>query len=94
VNLEQPWRETAVGWDTRDHALDVVVDRDGSWAWKDEDHLAAEVTRGHVSHDEAERIRAEGERVIADRPWPTGWEAFEPDPSWPLPTLPAAWDVL
>ena len=40
VNLEEPWRASSLGWDTRDLALDIVVSRDGSWRWKDEDHLS------------------------------------------------------
>ncbi len=39
VNLEDPWRETALGFDTTDHLLDVWIDPDRTWRWKDEDHL-------------------------------------------------------
>jgi len=31
--------------------------------------------------------------VLADPPWPTGWEAWRPDPSWPVPELPPGWDA-
>jgi hypothetical protein len=65
----------------------VVVDPDGSWRWKDEDELADAVYAGRV--DEA-AVRTEAERVLAERPWPTGWEDFRPDPTWPIPELPAA----
>jgi hypothetical protein len=94
VNLEEPWRESRLGWDTRDLALDIVVSRDGSWYWKDEDHLAAAVERGWISRDQATLVREEGERVLAARPWPTGWEDWRPDPSWPIPELPEGWDVV
>ena len=53
VNLEEPWRASSVGWDTRDLALDIVVERDGSWRWKDEDHLAAAVERGWIDSGRA-----------------------------------------
>lgn len=94
VNLEEPWRESRLGWDTRDLALDVVVSRDGSWRWKDEDHLAAAVERGWITPDQAALVRKEGERVLAARPWPTGWEDWRPDPEWPSPGLPEGWDVV
>jgi uncharacterized protein DUF402 len=94
VNLEEPWRASRVGWDTRDLALDIVVERDGSWRWKDEDHLAAAVERGWITQDQARLVREEGERVLAARPWPTGWESWRPDPSWPAPELPDGWDVV
>jgi predicted RNA-binding protein associated with RNAse of E/G family len=94
VNLQDPLRPTSLGWDTRDHTLDITVEPDGTWSWKDEDHLAAAVARGRFSEEEARAIRAEGERVIAERPWPTGWEEWRPDPSWVRPQLPDGWDIF
>jgi hypothetical protein len=44
--------------------------------------------------DDAASARAEGERVLAAWPFPTGWEDFRPDPRWELPQLPAGWDVV
>lgn len=92
VNLEEPWRRTAVGWDSRDQALDVVVDPDGSWSWKDEDHLAAATARGHYTRKQAAAVLAEGEAVLAERPWLTGWEDRRPDPAWATRQLPPGWD--
>lgn len=92
VNLEEPWSASSVGWDTRDLALDIVVERDGSWRWKDEDHLAAAVERGWITPEKASAVRAEGERVLAAWPFPTGWEDWRPDPRWEVPRLPAGWD--
>ena len=46
-----------------------------------------------MTADEAARIRAEGERIVAERPWPTGWEDFVPDPAWPPPELPDGWEA-
>jgi hypothetical protein len=37
-------------------------------------------------------VRAEGERVLAAWPFPTDWEEFRPDPTWPLPALPEGWE--
>jgi hypothetical protein len=39
VNLELPWQRTELGFDSRDHQLDIVVRADRSWQWKDEDEL-------------------------------------------------------
>jgi hypothetical protein len=92
VNLQEPLRRTELGFDTRDQLLDLVRSRDGGWRWKDEDELAAAVGAGHLGADEADAVRAEGLRVIEADPFPTGWEAWEPDPSWPVPALPTGWD--
>lgn len=92
VNLQAPIRRSRFGFDTRDHALDITVEPNGTWAWKDEDHLEQLVDLGVFSRAEAADIRGEGERVVAERPWPTGWEEWRPDPAWPLPTLPDGWE--
>jgi hypothetical protein len=91
VNLEAPWQPTRIGFDTQDHTLDLWVERDGSWRWKDEDELAVAVEHGLVSREQANAFRAEGERVIEEWPFPTGWENWRPDPSWPTTELPADW---
>ncbi len=94
VNLQEPLRETAVGLDTCDLALDLWVEADGAWHWKDEDDFAEMQTLGIVDEQRAAAIRAEGERVISAWPFPTGWEDWRPDPAWPVPELPADWDVV
>ena len=63
VNLEEPWQESPFGFDTTDHALDVVVAPDRSWHWKDEDDLAEAVDVGLFSRAQADAIRTEGERA-------------------------------
>lgn len=94
VNLQAPLVRSALGFDTTDWALDVVVDPDGSWQWKDEDDFAQAQELGVFDAHEAASIRVEGERVVAERPWPTGWEDWRPPPEWTPPTLPQGWDVV
>jgi hypothetical protein len=89
VNLQEPFARAPLGVDTADQMLDLVRTRDGAWRWKDEHELDAAVAAGIFSDDERAAIRAEASRVIAADPFPTGWEDWEPDPSWPLPALPA-----
>jgi uncharacterized protein len=99
VNLEDPWRETALGYDSTDHLLDIWVDPGRSWRWKDEDHLAEAVEIGLFSAEQARSFRAEGERAIErieawTSPFDEGWENWRPDPEWPLPSIPEGWDCL
>jgi predicted RNA-binding protein associated with RNAse of E/G family len=91
VNFEEPLRRSSVGFDTFDHKLDLIVEADGTWRWKDEDELEEAARRGIL---DAAEIRAEGERVLAAWPFPTGWEEWRPDPAWPVPQLPEGWDVV
>jgi Protein of unknown function (DUF402) len=96
VNLQEPYRRTARGFETMDLMLDVVVEVDRSWWWKDEDELETFVSLGPFDESLAERVREEGLRVVRraerneppfDQPWPT----WRPPRSWGIPELPSAW---
>jgi hypothetical protein len=88
VNLQEPFRRRAGGVDTADQLLDLLRSRGGRWTLKDEDELEAAVAGGFLGETDAAAIRAEADRVIAADAFPTGWEGWEPNPEWPLPTLP------
>ena len=59
--------------------------------WKDEDELVEAARLGYL--DEA-AVRAEAAKVLAEPPWPTGWEDWRPDPAWEVPAMPAGWDTV
>lgn len=92
VNLQEPQTRTPIGFDTSDQVLDIWVEPDLTWSWKDEDELEDAIRLGRFSPDEAAAIRAEGENVVAAWPFPTGWEDWRPDPAWPVPQLPVGWE--
>ncbi len=103
VNLEEPgirWDDgEAAGIDTVDFDLDLVVEPDRRWRWKDEAEF-----RAHLEHpdvywvDDAEAVWAEGRRVVkliegGDFPFDGTGTDIRPDPSWTRPTtLPPGWD--
>ena len=89
VNLERPLVRTPLGVDTFDEKLDLIVRPDGSYRWKDEDELEQAAAVGLL---DADAVRAEAQRVLDEWPFPTGWENWRPDPSWPVPQLPEGWD--
>jgi hypothetical protein len=90
VNMQEPLRRGEQGFDTQDQELDLWVAADGTWQWKDEAELRDWVHSGRFTEAEAEAVREEGERVLAEWPFPTGWEDWRPDPSWDVPELPDA----
>jgi len=97
VNLEEPLRRTATGFDTVDHELDVIIELDGSWRWKDEDDLAEAIRRGLIPAEDEPRMRTDGERAVRrildrDPPFDRDWTTWRPDPSWQVPILPEGWD--
>jgi hypothetical protein len=98
VNLEEPFRRTRIGIDTQDHTLDVVVNPELRWRWRDEEDFDSHVTHGFFTPQLAAAVRAEGERVVAaivDRTHPClgGWSDWVPDPAWEIPSLPEGWDT-
>lgn len=93
VNLQAPLVVAGDRFDTTDWALDVVVDPDGTWRWKDERDFAEAIALG-VFADGGTAARGEGERVIAERPWPTGWEDWRPPAEWTPLELPEDWHVV
>ncbi len=103
VNLEEP----AVRWDDGDLAgadmvdqdLDIQVEPDRSWRWKDEEEFVERLGFGSRYWDTDEAaVRAEAARVVklvetGDFPFDGTWCDFQPDPQWTVPAaLPAGWD--
>lgn len=100
VNLQEPLRQTRIGFDTMDHMLDIVISPDRTkWRWKDEDEFSEAEAIGVYSHAKVSSIRAEGERVIAimhanASPFCDGWEDWTPPAEWTIPKFPDGWEGL
>jgi hypothetical protein len=103
VNLEEPgvrWDDGDVaGLDIVDQDLDICVEPDRSWLWKDEHELAERLRfPDHYWVHDGAAVWAEGRRLIPDIeagafPFDGTWCDFEPDPAWAQPpALPAGWD--
>ena len=99
INLQDPFRRTSIGFDTFDHELDIVVATDGTWAFKDQEHLASFAARARFTQGEVEAIEAEGQRVGASIDDGTAWwlerrhewSTWTPPSGWPKPDLSDAW---
>jgi hypothetical protein len=103
VNLELPtvrWRDaSAAGVDTVDYDLDIVVDPDRAWRWKDEDEFAARLgERDLYWAAEESSVRAEGARLVklveaGEFPFDGTGTDFRPPADWAVPTaMPDGWD--
>lgn len=100
VNLQHPFRRTALGIESMDLALDIVAEPDlRSWRSKDDDELDQIAERGLFAPDVVARVRAEAAMVV-DRiegrrpPFDHTWHDWRPDPTWGGPELPPGWDVV
>lgn len=85
--------------DFSDQDLDIVVEVDRSWSWKDEDEFTERLgfPEQYWVADEA-AVRAEGSGLVplieaGAFPFDGTWCDFRPDPQWTMPgTLPPGWD--
>lgn len=76
VNFEEPFRRTPIGFDTNDHALDIVVAPDFRWMWKDRDEFEALVADGEHSGPFGESVRE-----AAPTSWPSSRPPARPSPA-------------
>ena len=99
LNLQEPFRRTAVGYDTQDLELDIWVSVDGSWSFKDADLMEERIADGRFTREQVTEIFAEGDRIAAmldagERWWAEAWSRWEPPAGWIAPPLPEGWDVV
>ncbi|MFI9719939.1 DUF402 domain-containing protein [Streptomyces sp. NPDC052396] len=95
INFELPFRRTALGIDTRDLLLDLLVEPDlSAHTWKDEDEYAQGRRLGIIDdalHAQVELARERALELLAERQetFPTSWLNWQPATDWPLPELPS-----
>ncbi|MFG2604409.1 DUF402 domain-containing protein [Streptomyces sp. NPDC048514] len=97
VNLERPLTRWSGGVDSEDYFLDISVQPDRTWHWRDEDEFAQARRDGLMDDETAERVRAAGRDAVAaieawGPPFSDGWPRWRPDPAWAVPSLPDDWD--
>lgn len=96
VNMQSPMTRTYLGFDVWDHQLDILVNPDRTWRWKDRAELELAVELGRMTRAQADKVEAEAARAVAEIehngfPYSEGWEHWRPDPAWQLPELHTAW---
>lgn len=79
-----------------DLMLDIVVEPDLSWRWKDADEFDEILRSGIFDGDLGQRVRTTADRVIEliERrapPFCEPWPDWRPDPGW-RPALPPDWN--
>jgi len=99
VNFQEPARRHALGFDTFDLCLDLVVHPDRSWQWKDEDEFARACELGVIdrnSHDEIARARQNVLQLLerASFPFDETWTEWRPAATQARLELPSHWDTL
>ena len=96
LNLQEPFRRTAIGYDTQDLELDIVVAPDGQFVLKDLEHMHERVDEGRFTEELVAEVIADGDRLMAELRagrhwWDHAWASWEPDPTWTTPSLLDGW---
>lgn len=99
INPEEPLQRTSMGFDTRDHVIDAIIQPDlGRWDWKDEDEFAEAIQLGLISSDDAIQIRQATVQVAnnllsrqADQL--RTFANWRPPSTWTTPTLAGNWQT-
>jgi hypothetical protein len=98
VNIQSPLHRTNLGFDIQDYQLDIVVEPNRQWRWKDENELALAVELGRLTIDQAKAVRSEGESAVADiegnvTPFCDEWVHWQPTGDLGLPVLSKEWAI-
>jgi predicted RNA-binding protein associated with RNAse of E/G family len=99
VNIEAPFERFELGFNTTDHFLDIIVKPDRSYAWKDQEVMAAWLARGAYRREEVERFYASGrelEPLIEGgvSPFDDEWTDWLPGRGVSVPRVPEGWHLL
>jgi hypothetical protein len=85
VNFEAAIVRQQHGFDTCDYGLDIVIEPNGAWRWKDVDDLDDMRRAGRVTDEEVLAVNTEAQRVAADldadRRWWRPWDGWHPSES-------------
>ncbi len=96
VNFEEPFRRTAIGFDTNDHTLDIMVAPDLTWKWKDREDFDALVANGTFSVEFGQSVEEAARgvlRLIEEKgsPFSDRWSEWVPPSDWSVPSIHPAW---
>ena len=98
LNVEEPFRRTAVGYDTQDLELDLWLPVGGAWRFKDEEQLEVRVREGRYTEAQVAAARRVGGDLGAmldrgERWWDERWASFAPAPASRAPAFPDGWET-
>ncbi len=99
VNLQSELWRTRLGFDFRDHQLDIVVEPNRDWRWKDQGELDLAVALGRMTPAQGKAVGEEGRRAVEEIErngglYSEGLERWRPDALLTRPKLRADWNDL
>lgn len=99
INFQLPFQRCPYAINTLDLDLDLVVNPDLSYNWKDIDDYKKGIETGVILPEWVNGIETAKPEILArlakrQYPFDGSWLNWKPDPDWSLPTLPENWDKI
>jgi protein associated with RNAse G/E len=99
INFQLPFQRRPCAINTLDLDLDIVIQPDFSYEWKDVNDYEKGIETGvirpeWVAEIEASKIEIFTKLEKRQYPFDGSWLDWMPDPHWSLPTLPENWDKI
>ncbi len=99
VNFQLPFQRSHCGVDTLDLEIDLIIEPDFSYRWKDLDDYQKGIDSGVILVEWVQEIKRAQMEVLEKLneqkyPFDDSWLNWRPDPYWSLPKLPAGWDKV
>jgi predicted RNA-binding protein associated with RNAse of E/G family len=93
VDFELPLEPTPTGLATKDLVLDMWINPDRTWEWKDQEDLELAVAEGIFPPRYRAELDQEAERILTELderrpPFTEDFSRFQPNPAWATPVLP------
>ena len=99
INFQLPLRRTRLGFDSFDLDLDIIIEPNFEWRWKDVEEYQKGIQLGILRPEwirEIDSSKADVFEKLEKRRYPFdgSWLDWKPDPAWIPPTLPEGWDRI
>jgi protein associated with RNAse G/E len=99
VNFQLPFKRNLSAVDTLDLDLDLIINPDLSYEWKDIEDYQNAIALGIILPEWSRGIESGTDEImeILERrqyPFDGSWLDWKPDPAWQPPTLPQNWDKI
>lgn len=99
INFQLPLQRNDCAVDTLDLDLDLIIDPDFSYQWKDVDDYQNAIEHGVILPEWIQDIEAAKPEIFnrlekRQYPFDGSWLNWLPEPGWTPPTLPENWDKI
>lgn len=97
VNFQLPYHRSHCGFDSLDLELDLVIDEQFEYTWKDEADYQVGIEAGFIRTEWMQEIDDAKQDILHKLnqrvyPFDGSWLGWAPDPNWIAPQLPLNWD--